>query len=100
MAEFKTAEKIRNIKNGNAMKMASHFFVYIYVKCGDSYHIFAWIGSSFEGVRSYYVQNLKISSFFSSLFEALLCIAWETLGKHSPFLSKRGHGIPVRKLSI
>lgn len=100
MAEFKTAEKIRNIKNGNAMKMVSHFFVYIYVKCGDSYPIFAWIGSSFEGVRSYYVQNLKISSFFSSLFEALLCIAWETPGKHSPFLSKRGHVIPFRKLSI
>lgn len=99
MAEFKTAEKIRNIKNGLVMKIASHFF-YIYVKCGDSNHIFAWIGSSFEGVRSYYVQNLKISSFFSSLFEALLCIAWETPGKHSPFLSKRGHGIPVRKLSI
>ena len=70
MAEFKTAEKIRNIKNGIAMKMVSHF-LYTYM----SNVVFAWIGSSFEDVRGYYVQNLKISSFFSSLFEALLCIA-------------------------
>lgn len=30
MAEFKTAEKIRNIKNGIAMKMVSHF-LYTYM---------------------------------------------------------------------
>lgn len=75
MAEFKTAEKNTKHQEWDCYENGFPFFVYIYVKCGDSYPIFAWIGSSFEDVRGYYVQNLKISSFFSSLFEALLCIA-------------------------